>query len=239
MSDGMQPPDYNEAPHDPSSDDPAAAAFEALREEVALVRRAVTGLAAERAATAIPDYSETLGRILQASKAVAGQLKTFTELPALRLTPDAMAREIAAAAEIARRADHVTLMETSAAFRESTGKVQASLRSVRAADRQRLWLLATSIAAIVAGAVLWSIVTGLLASTTPITRQSPEQRAAAILQMDEAAAGEHLIQTSEPELWRDLVFGDHIVIANRNVLKLCQGKTGKQRGHCIIKLSAD
>ena len=42
--------------------DPATLAFEALREEVALVRRAVAGLAAERAAIEIPDYSEELER---------------------------------------------------------------------------------------------------------------------------------------------------------------------------------
>jgi hypothetical protein len=47
-------------------DDSAAAAFEALREEVALVRRAVCGLAAERATTTIPYYSQTLANILQA-----------------------------------------------------------------------------------------------------------------------------------------------------------------------------
>ena len=43
--------------------DPAAKAFEALREEVALARRAVAGLAAERASIEIPDYSATLGEI--------------------------------------------------------------------------------------------------------------------------------------------------------------------------------
>ena len=47
--------------------DPATLAFEALREEVALVRRAVAGLAAERTSIEIPDYSETLGQIMRAS----------------------------------------------------------------------------------------------------------------------------------------------------------------------------
>ena len=49
--------------------DPAPLAFEALRGEVALVRRAVAGLAAERASIDIPDYSETLGQIIRVSSA--------------------------------------------------------------------------------------------------------------------------------------------------------------------------
>ena len=48
--------------------DPATLAFEALREEVGLVRRAVAGLSAERAANETPDYSETLGKILRAGR---------------------------------------------------------------------------------------------------------------------------------------------------------------------------
>ena len=47
--------------------DAAAEAFEAVRGEVALLRRAVERLAAERAELPAPkDYDETLGRIAQA-----------------------------------------------------------------------------------------------------------------------------------------------------------------------------
>ena len=43
----------------------AAEAFEAMRGELALLRRAVEGLAAERGAIDMPDYSETLGVLQQ------------------------------------------------------------------------------------------------------------------------------------------------------------------------------
>ena len=62
--------------------DPATLAFEALREEVALVRRAVAGLSAERASIEIPDYSETLGQIMRASAATAQNLKALAEITA-------------------------------------------------------------------------------------------------------------------------------------------------------------
>jgi hypothetical protein len=79
--------------------DPATLAFEALREEVALVRRAVAGLAAERASIEVPDYSETLGQIMRASAAAAQNLKALAEMPALRRSAKDWGREIAFAAD--------------------------------------------------------------------------------------------------------------------------------------------
>jgi hypothetical protein len=61
--------------------DPATLVFEALRTEVALVRRAVAGLSAERASIEIPHYSETLGQIMRASAATAQNLKALAVRP--------------------------------------------------------------------------------------------------------------------------------------------------------------
>jgi hypothetical protein len=65
--------------------DPATLAFEAPREEVALVRRAIAGLSAERASIEIPDYSETLGQIMRASAVTAPSLKALAEMSGLIL----------------------------------------------------------------------------------------------------------------------------------------------------------
>src|SRR5450432_2283319 len=81
-------------------------AFEELCEEVALLRRAVTGLAAERGANGIPDHSETLGQIIRASAATATGPKALAATPVLPLTAKDWVREIAAANEQARRSDH-------------------------------------------------------------------------------------------------------------------------------------
>lgn len=59
--------------------DPATLAFEALREEVAFVRRAVAWLAAERASIEIPDYSETLGQIMRVSSATRQSVKALAK----------------------------------------------------------------------------------------------------------------------------------------------------------------
>lgn len=222
--------------------DPATAAFEMLREEVALVRRAVAGLAAERASIDIPDYSETLAQILQANAMTAKRLKDLNEAPALQMSADSWAREIAKAGEAARHADHVALSQARATFQDTIENLQGLLRSARDAGRQDTWLIATGIAGIVAGTVLWAAIAGLLAPAEPARHGSPERQATAILGMSEEKAGEHLIQSASPQLWQDLVLGDRIVVANRETLNRCLHKTRENHNRaerCIIELLAD
>jgi hypothetical protein len=230
-------PSANSEPPQVPPDDTAAAAFEALREEVALVRRAVGGLAAERAT--IPDYSETLANILQAGAITARQLKVLAALPTLSVTPDQLARQIAAAGETARRADQLALTEASTVLREAAQDLKAQLHTARSAKMQRNWLIATGVGGLIAGMVLWAALAGVWARNPPEQRGSPAQKAAAILGLDQVAAGEHLIQTAAPQLWQDIVLGDRIVNANRQSLEVCQNKTRKQNVRCIIVVPAD
>lgn len=158
MSDVRDEQSAGEASPGPAPDDPAAAAFEALREEVALVRRAVAGLAAERAAIEIPDYSETLGKILRASAATGVHLKALTEMPALRRSARDWGHEIAAAAENARRADHQALERAENMLEHQAWKMATSLESARTAARQRQLLFWTAAVACLAGVLLSVVV---------------------------------------------------------------------------------
>lgn len=221
--------------------DPAAAAFEALREEVALVRRAVGGLAAERAAIEIPDYRETLANILQANVATAKRLRALVEAPALQMSASRWAHEIAAAGEIARRNDHDELRRACNAFQSATSDLRAAVGAARTEERQRTWLIRTGAASLLAGMALSALIAWTLLPTSPASRQMPEQRAAAILGMSDENAGEHLLQTASPRLWQDLVFGDRLVIANRAALNRClqNGRLHQNRTeHCVIEIPA-
>ena len=62
----------------------AAEAFEAMRGELALLRRAVEGLAAERGAIDVPDYTETLGRMQQGVDATAARVALLARLVGVR-----------------------------------------------------------------------------------------------------------------------------------------------------------
>lgn len=219
-----------------TSDDPAAAAFEELRKEVAMVHRAMGGLAAER--TTIPDYSETLGQILQACKAAAWRFEKLGELPALRLTPETIARQIDDAAQTARRAHQTVLADASAALEQATRGLNTHLQSARSAKSQRIWLTATGAVCFVVGIVLGAVIAGRADQSPPVDHRSPETKAAAILGMDQTQAGERLIQISAPALWQDIVLGNRIVVANRHTLDLCLKNTGKQRKRCVITMPA-
>lgn len=205
------------------SDDPAAAAFEELRREVAMVHRAMGGLAAER--TTIPDYSETLGQILQACKAAAWRFEKLAELPALRLTPETIGRQIDAAAEVSRRAHEAVLQQT-------TRELNAYIQSARTTKSQSIWLAATGAVCLFVGIALGVVIAGHVEGAPTDDHQSPEAKSAAILGMDQTSAGEYLIQTSAPQLWQDIVLGNRIVTANRHTLDVCLRNNPHKR--CVI-----
>src|SRR5271156_3117291 len=67
--------------------DEAAVAFEELRQEIALMRRAVAGLSAEHASIEVPDYSQTLGKMAAALNAILKTNKEISEAPASGVAP--------------------------------------------------------------------------------------------------------------------------------------------------------
>ena len=138
--------------------DPAALAFEALREEVALTRRAVAGLAAERASIEIPDYTETLAHVARASAAAASRLKTIAELPILNASVQDWARAVDRASEWTRSADRTALATIHAQLREVAQDMAASLHSARTAEAQRQWLLCALGGGVLAGIVFEALV---------------------------------------------------------------------------------
>jgi hypothetical protein len=211
-----------EATQPEAAADPAALAFEALREEVSLLRRGVAGIAAERAAIETPDYSETLGQIMRTSAATAAGLKAFGAMPALRLTAQDWGREIAAASEPARRADQEALTGAHDAFQQAAHDMAASLSSARLADNQRRWLLYTGAVGILAGMLLWAAGAGAIARAMPESWCWPERMAARILRLDREEAGARLIETAAPDRWRDIVLGYRIVSDNRDAIAHCQ-----------------
>ncbi len=116
--------------------DPAEA-FDRLRaviegqdRELALLRRAVEGLAAERAHIDVPDYTETLGVIQHGVNTAAeniGRVGQFLkQAPALAMTPEDMAQRIAAAGNAARHEDQAALTRAA----EDKARVMADLRTI-------------------------------------------------------------------------------------------------------------
>lgn len=218
----------------PEGGDPAEA-FDRLRaviegqdRELALLRRAVEGLAAERAHIDVPDYSETLGRMQQGVDATAERIAVINDViarsPALDMTPEQMTQRIGAAGAAVRRADHDALTratgDMTAAAREVRGIVASALTAQRQSVRQ-LWF---ALGGLVAGILLWMVLPGLVArELAPTSWQWPEKLAARSLGADSIWDGaRRMAAAGSPGSWNMMSDGAVIVQANRKTLAKCQ-----------------
>ena len=208
----------------------AAEAFDAMRGELALLRRAVEGLAAERGAIDVPDYSETLGRMQQGMDSATGRLdhigKMLAAAPVMAMTPEQMAQRIAAAGNAARREDQAALAKAG----EDKARVMAELRSLagsawtRADQKNRqLWF---GLGGVAIGILAWALVPGLVArEIAPASWQWPERMAARTLAMPRWEGGQRMMRTAAPEAFANVAASDRIVTANRKALE----GTGERR----------
>lgn len=135
----------------PSAPGDPAAAFDALRGEVSLLRRALEGLTAER--QVVPDYTPTLTGQARRLSRVEELLGDIAGRPALRLTPESMAESIARASDTVRSGDRATLQRALAELRAAIGSIDSVVEQARTAERQLYLLCATALAAFVAGTV--------------------------------------------------------------------------------------
>jgi hypothetical protein len=142
--------------------DEAAAAFEELRQEIALMRRALAGLSAERASIEIPDYSQTLGQMGKALNLILRTNKEISEAPALRMNAQNWAEQIAAASRTARQADREALDRARSGLDEIARAMSASLDSARTANTQLIWMLCAAGGGLVVGVLISVLVSRLV-----------------------------------------------------------------------------
>ncbi|MDR0807805.1 MAG: DUF6118 family protein [Gemmobacter sp.] len=176
----------NTLPAPMPDDDPAAAAFNRLGDEVRLLHAAVTGLAARR--DEMPDYSETLGVMAATLQGLRKDMKALAERPAMTLTPETMAQKIAVSGQQARAEDHAALRQARndhAQAVQSLNQIIGNAHSV--ADQkylQRLW----GGCGLALGVLIWMILPGMIARELPASWLIPERMA------------RHMM--GEPTLWQ-------------------------------------
>jgi hypothetical protein len=221
-------------------------AVEQQRGELALMRRAIEGLAAERASIDVPDYSETLGHVVQRLDGVNGRLDQITtaivKSPALAMTPAQVSAQINRAAADLRSADHAALAtatdEMKQQGRELRSVVQSALTARDQKDRQ-LWF---GLGGVAIGIIAWAIVPGLVArEVAPASWQWPERIAARSLDLPRWEAGQRLMQSASPTAFRAIVAGDRIVTANRETIEGCSKAAVRAREtvRCTIKVGGN
>lgn len=224
---------------DEEGQDDATQAFEELRAEVTLMRRAVERLTAERMEVPEPpDYSETLGIIANNITATAQRVDMLVKSPMLAMTPEQLAGRITAAASTARQEDRQTIATARNGLEDVTHQLHGYVVSARRGDEQNRWLMWTAIAGAVLGMILWAVFAGIVARAVPASWQWPEKMAARSLDLPMWEGGQRLMRAASPDAFANIVAGDQIVTENRKALESCQRRANKSQDdvQCTIRM---
>ncbi len=186
---------------DPSANDPASKAFDRLRREVTTMRLAVEHLADAPGKIEIPDYTETLTQIDGRITATHKALRTLADRPAIALTPETLAQQIATAGVEARRVEQATFDKATRTFitlGRELSSITASALTERQQFKMQLWFGGLGIAV---GAMLMAVIPVIANDLAPESWLWPEKKAANVLGRDMWNAGERLQAVSDPKRW--------------------------------------
>ena len=223
-------------------DDAAAQAFEEVRAEVTLLRRAIERLAAERAEVPAPkDYDETLGRIAQAINKLAERMEVLADRPGIKITPEGIARQIATAGGTSRADDQRTIAEARGALERATAQLAGVVASARRGDEQNRWLAWSAIGGAALGMVLWAVFAGVVARAVPESWLWPERMAARTLRLEPWEASRRLAAVSRPEIWNAMIRGGLLVQDNRAAIERCTKSATKigEAVPCTVRIAPE
>jgi len=180
---------------EPEDDGDAVRAFEALREEVVALRRAVELVyrQGQQTAQGAPDYSPTLGQMEKALQAIAGRLEAVERQPALTLTPARFRDEIDSIAHGAVSAISRPFIEAVQEARAAARDLKALTGRVRERREQRTWVITAGALGLIVGVGLWYVAAGLL------PRSAGDWIAASLIGGTRWQAGAALMEEASPD----------------------------------------
>ena len=225
---------YREA----EQDDPVAA-FEQLRGEVALLRRAVEGLTAAREAIDIPDYEPTLARTEKVLGLLVQQTDAMRRSPAMAITPETMGSRLNASVVQAVSAARGEVQASKSALDGAIGDLRVLMASARRADEQKQWLYVVGGGGVLLGLLLYALLVGPIARMMPTGWQWPERMAARVLAKPTIwDAGQHLMARASPPSWDVIVVAANLARENRTTIEKCREAAAKSEKavRCTIKV---
>ena len=222
----------DEADHHGAAD--PAQAFEDLRAEVSVLRRALEALPGAWEESRPPDYTPSLGTIAQGMATVESRLAGIEKHPALRLTPEQHQQAVAQAGNVLMREAAQKLDRAAQDAERERHQLAGLIGTVRKQDAQRTWLLWAASGALVVGLLVSPFVAGVL----PFGGDSAV--AAVIMQADRWNAGIALMQAGSPDGWRSLADASNLVRVNQEALAACReaADKAKKEQRCTITVPA-
>ena len=225
-----------------AASDPAAEAFARLEGELALMRRAVQHLAAERADIVIPDYGTTLTDMAKRLGAISRGINTIADHPAMQLTPDSLGARIEAVAESARRSDHDRIKQARADMDHATRDLRSLTAQARTAGEQRQQLFQVAGGCVLAGIFLWSFLPGTIARAMPDSWNWPERIATWMVGASSIwDAGSRMMQAGDPQAWNALLHAADIQRDNRQAIEACRksASASRQPVRCTVRIRTE
>jgi len=204
-------------------------AFEAMTHKLAALVAAVEGFAARQQELHSRDYTEDLARIHACQDDAAAALETLASSPALQLTPETIAGQIyhatARASEVERQHFGAARIDLDRTVFTINDIVQSILRGLQ----QLRWLAIAAAIGVVTGFLLGWVVPDVVDRAVPAGWHWPEERAASLLQRDGWAAGERMLQVSDPQRWHALQYAARVWQSNATALEDCQRRAAKAK----------
>lgn len=204
-------------------EDPAAAAFARLEDEIARMRGAVEQLSTGKTKIDAPDYTLTLGEISKRLGAIEAK-------PAIQITPEDMAARMAAAATEARRTDQRALTDARQKHDQAAYRLEALLGTVTIIATQRRHIHWAGGGGLLAGCLLWAILPGAVARALPESWHVPERMAAHVAGGPTVwEAGVRIMHAGSPEAYRAIADAAEMRHRNRDVIVACEKNAAKRK----------
>lgn len=211
--------------------DPAQA-FEDLRAEVSVLRRAIEGLPALMREHRPPDYSPDLALLGKGLDEIGQSLETVLASPALNLSPEQQGQGIARAGSALVREAAQRLDRAAQEAERERARLSGLIGQAWARDRQVRLLCWTGGVAFAVGLVLSPI----LASVLPFGLNT--RVAALVMREDPWTAGGELMRAANPAGWARVVADTRLADDNRETIETCRAaavESGKPQ-RCIVAL---
>lgn len=222
----------NALPYEPPPMDPATRAFTELKGELALLRRAIEHVAAEKADIEIPDYSNTLAKLAKSVIAIESA-------PALQMTPEEFQSRFEVATALARREDQAAIAELKRELADTRRDLHAMIGTAATIDQQeraRWWWCGGGF---VAGCLFMAILPGFVANLAPTGWHWRERLAARTVREPTLwEAGTRIMQADSPHAWQSIADAAELRRDNHEAIDACeqQAMNAKQPVRCTIRV---
>ena len=177
----------------------AERAFEALRVEVAGLRRGIELVCRQGEEAKTVDYTLTLGAIAKELQAIGARLDTIETHPAMAMTPAKYAGQLATAVEHAHQAGSKTVWDAKVQLGDAVRQVKHLAGTVSTREEQRRWFGVATACGVMLGIALWYVLPSLL------PWGAGDWLASSLIGGGRWQAGETLMERASPESFGRMV----------------------------------